>query len=328
MKRLKIALTGASGFIGSHLAESIVARGHELTCLLRKTSSTRYLQNISYKSIYGDVVDFDSLPALLEGQDVLIHAAGLTKARNESEYMFANASGTENLLKAMVSTGMEEAHFILLSTQAAAGPATDGQPLDEKRPLNPLTAYGRSKAKAEEICGSYSDRIPTTIIRPPTVFGPRDRDVLAFFKFIKLGIQPIIGQDNRLSIVSVMNLVHGIMLAVEQGNTGCEIYYITDDENVTWTQFGGLIAGILEKKPLRIKVPFWTLHLVSAMGEIYGKVMRKAVLLNREKMLEVKQPEWLVSNQKAREELGYRPVVTTREAVSETVTWYQEAGWL
>lgn len=328
MSSLTIGLTGANGFVGSHIAESCLKEEFQLTCLLRKSSDTTFIRNLIYTRVTGDINDENALSRFVRNQNIIIHNAGLTKAKNESEYMEVNANGTKNILNAILQFNPKIRRFILISSQAAVGPTSSSEPLDESIPKRPITAYGRSKARAEEICQEYSNKIPITIIRPPAIFGPREKDIYEYFRIINKGIQPVIGQENTFSVVSIQNLVKGILISIHKQNKNLECYFITDEGDYTWDQFSSMIADQLNKKPIKIKIPNWIVIIMVGINEVYSKIFKKAVLLNKEKLKEMKQTRWVVTSQKATKELGYRPVLTTKQAIAITVDWYKENGWL
>ncbi len=328
MSSLKIGLTGANGFVGSHIAESCLKEGFQLTCLLRKSSDTTFIRDLIYNRITGDINDENALSRFVPDQNIIIHNAGLTKARNESEFMEVNTNGTKNILNAILKFNPNIRRFILISSQAAVGPTPSKEPLDESIPKKPITAYGRSKALAEEICQKYSNKIPITIIRPPVVFGPRDKDIYEYFRIINKGIQPVIGKENTFSVVSIQNLVKGILLSIHKQDKKLECYFITDEGDYTWDQFSSMISYKLNKKPIKIKIPNWIVLIFASINEVYSKIFKKAVLLNREKIKEMKQKRWVVSSQKATNELGYKPIITTKQAIAITVEWYKKNEWL
>jgi dihydroflavonol-4-reductase len=325
---MKIAITGASGFVGSHLAEYLINNRHKVSCLVRKTSNLQWLEHLEYKRILGDITDQDSIVDFVRDQDIIVHSAGLTKARTEEEYLYSNAKSTEMLLESILKNNPNLKRFFLISSQAAAGPTPTESALNENDPIHPITPYGRSKAKAEEITNHFSEKIPVTIIRPPAVFGPREKDIYTYFKLIQRGIQPIMGYENKVSIVHIKNLVYGIELAMSSDKAINQTYYITDDGEYTWTDLAQLISKALNKNPIRLKVPSWIIRLVASINSIYSSTFKKAVLLNKEKILEMKQPYWLVSNEKAKLELGYKPLLSTEEGINETAGWYLEQGWI
>ena len=325
---MRIALTGASGFIGSHLAEYLVNQNHQVTCLLRKTSSRRWLQHLSFREVLGDVAQPQTLQPFVQEQDVVIHAAGITKAINETEYLIGNTESTKNLLAAIRQLNPQLQRFVLISSQAAAGPSLAKIPLGENALKNPITAYGRSKALAEEITLQFGKDFPVTIIRPPTVYGPRDRDVYAYFRFVNKNLQPILGKENTVSLVYVKNLVAGIAAAMTHPHAIQQCYFITDDGQYTWSDLADMIAHILNKRPIKIKIPNWLIQAIAGINSFYSNLTRKPVLLNREKLLEMRQPYWLAANEKAKAELGFFPPFTTDAALRETAVWYLENGWL
>jgi nucleoside-diphosphate-sugar epimerase len=325
---MNIAITGATGFVGSHLAEYFVNQGHAVTCLVRKTSKLNYLEKLDVSKIVGDMTFPETLSTFIKNQDIIIHSAGLTKARNENEYVEANAKSTENLLKTLKTYHQSIKRFILISSQAAVGPSQNREQLNETATLNPITAYGRSKAKAEKIALEFAQKLPITIIRPPAVYGPRDVDIFTYFKLIKKGMKPIIGYENTVSMVYVKNLVYSIGLAMNQSAAVGQTYNITDDGMYTWGELADMIAYALNKNPIKIKIPSWTVVLIASFNAIYSTIFKKAVLLNRDKLLEMKQPYWLISNEKAKNEINYNPKYSTKDAIKETALWYEENSWL
>jgi len=325
---MRIALTGATGFVGSWLAEELIHDGHELTCLVRPTSNLHWIQHLPLRKVVGDVTDRDSLADFVEGQDILIHAAGVTKARTEEEYLRANAQSTQNLLEVVLQVHPHLKRFVLISSQAAAGPSSPGAPKSEEAPPEPLTAYGRSKLAAERIALKYRDQIPVTIIRPPAVYGPRDRDVFAYFRLANWRLMPLLGKNGQVSVVFVRNLTYGIRLAMDHPRAVNEIYFLTDDGTFSWRQLGQMIAEAVGKHAVPIRVPMVVIRFLAGLSQIYSNLTRRAVLLNREKLLEIRQPYWTLSIEKAKRELGYSPPYTTREAIHLTAQWYREQGWL
>lgn len=325
---MKIAITGAGGFVGSHLAQQLINSGHKVSCLVRQTSNLKWLERLEYKKIFGNITQKETLSDFVTDQDVIIHSAGLTKARTEEEYLYSNGKSTEFLLESILKNNPQLKRFILMSSQAAAGPSPAGSALKGSETNYPITPYGRSKAKAEEITIKFSNELPVTIIRPPAVYGPREKDIYTYFKLINKGVQPVMGYENKVSIVYIKNLVYGIELAMNHENAVNQTYYITDDGEYTWTDLARLIAKALNKNPLQLKIPSWIIWLVATTNSIYSDIFKKAVLLNKDKILEMQQPYWLVSNQKAKLELNYTPLLSTEEGIKNTAEWYVEHGWI
>jgi nucleoside-diphosphate-sugar epimerase len=327
-KIMKIAIAGATGFIGSHLAGALAGRGHAVTCLARSPARLRWIQDLPVRIVFGDVSVPHSLDPFAEGQDVIIDAAGLTKARTLEELVRVNVAGTLNLLAAARSRSPGLRRFFYLSSQEAMGPNPDERPLTEDAEQKPFTRYGRSKAEAEKALRGLQGTVPVTVIRPPGVYGPRDRDFLALFRLAARGIQPVFGLGNTVSIVYVKSLVEGICLAIERPVGSFRSYFFTDGEPLTQTAFTDLMALALGRRALRVSIPPFVARAVAAVAEAASAVTGRAPLLNRENLEKYAREYWIVSDERARVELDYRPLCSTAQGIRETAAWYREQGWV
>ncbi len=259
---------------------------------------------------------------------MIVSAAGLTRARSPEELLRANVTGTLNLLSAVKSAAPRLQRFLYISSQEAMGPNPDARPLTEDAPQAPFTLYGRSKAEAEKALRTMQGEVPVTVIRPPSVYGPRDRDFLAVFRLASRGIQPVFGYRNTASFVYVKSLVHGICLAIERPLGGFRAYFFTDGEPLAQTAFTDLIVAALGRKALRIRVSPLLAAAAAAVSTLWAALTNRAPLLNRENLEKYAREYWVVSDARARAELGYRPLCTTAEGLKETAAWYREQGWL
>ncbi len=202
---MKALVTGATGFVGSHLVEALRRRGDEVTALVRSLKKAEALRPLAVRVIQGDLDDIVALSKAVEGQDVIYHVAGVISALSEAEFMASNRGGTRNLVEAAKVSGARP-RFILVSSMAAGGPSPRGRPLKGEEPPKPVTRYGRSKLAAERVVEA-SD-LPWTIVRPPMVYGPRDREVLKVFRLARLGLGPVFGDGTQ-----ELSAVHGADLA-------------------------------------------------------------------------------------------------------------------
>lgn len=325
---MKAAVTGATGFIGSHLVEALLQRGDEVVCLIRKTSNLRWLKSLGLNFVYGDLRYGENLEQFVSEADQVFHLAGLTKARDETEYFTANTLSTQRLLEVIQKVNPNLQRFVFLSSAAAAGPSRNGIPVRECDPVAPITAYGRSKAEAEKIVLSFGSTLPVTIIRPPAVYGPRDQDVYVYFKWTQRGVQALIGKNRQLSLLFVKNLVQGTLAAAEHPAAVGETFFVTDDGIFTWENLNELIARALGVRPIHLRFPEGILNIFALFAEAYGKISRKPILLNREKIRDIRQRYWICDNSKARQMLGFIPPYSTAQAIQETADWYHKHGWL
>ena len=332
---MKAYVTGGTGFIGSHLVEHLVDQGYHVTCLIRKTSNLRWLDHLltskssQVELVIGDLRDFDVLVEHIRGVDLVFHLAGLTKAPDAATYDRVNAKGTKRLIEACLGVQTSLDRFVYCSSLAAVGPSRDATPNTEDVTPQPLTDYGSSKLKGEMIVHAYADQLPMTVIRPPAVYGPRDADIFLFFQMINRGVIPILGDaDKLLSLVHVKDLVAGIYTAAASERAIGETYFLTDGDIHTWRGIERVIADALEKRPIKLKVPFFLLDFISIFAEAAAKITRQTPTLNRQKVQDLKQRFWICDSTKAQKELGYRPTYTLQNGIQGTADWYRANGWL
>jgi dihydroflavonol-4-reductase len=326
---LKALVTGANGFVGSFLVEGLLSKGYQVICLVRKTSNLRWLSGLKVDYVYGDITQKESLKNALRNVNFVFHVAGLTKARSQEEYFKANCQGTKNLIEACVEDNLRVKRFVYISSQAAVGPGKDKQPLDETSPCSPITDYGKSKLEGEKIVLEYSSQLPVTIIRPPAVYGPRDTDILSFFKVANKGLKTLLGKgESYFSLCYIEDLIDGIILAAESPKATGQIYFIADDQIYSWREAFQIIAKVLDKKTMTIRIPKAFLYILAFFSENITKLLRKSSAVNIQKVREITQRYWLCDISKAKRELGFSPQYHLEEGAKKTVRWYKEKGWL
>ena len=332
---MKAYVTGGTGFIGSHLVEHLVDQGYHVTCLIRKTSNLRWLDHLlatkspQVELVIGDLHDSNVLVEQVRDASLVFHLAGLTKAPNAATYDRVNAGGTEHLIEACLGSQTNLNRFVYCSSLAAVGPSNDATPNTEDVTPQPLTDYGSSKLKGELIVRTYTDRLPITIIRPPAVYGPRDADIFLFFQMINRGVIPILGDaDKLLSLVHVKDLVAGLYTAALSERAIGGTYFLTDGDIHTWRGIERVIADVLEKRPIKVKVPFFLLDFISIFTEAAAKITRQIPTLNRQKVRDLKQRFWICDSTKAQKELGYRPTYFLEKGIQQTADWYRANDWL
>jgi nucleoside-diphosphate-sugar epimerase len=326
---MQVLITGATGFIGSHLTEALHLKGYKLRVILRNTSNRRWIEHLPIEYIVGDLNDINFLNKAVEGVDYIYNLAGVTKARNEAEYFRSNHEATRNLLAATLLNNQGLKRFVQISSQTVSGPSKEGKPVDEETPCRPITTYGRSKLEAERECLKLTDKLPITIIRPPAVYGPRDKDIYEFFKTMNKGIHPMIGfSDTYISLIHVSDLVRGILLAGEHEKSVGGTFFISSERYYNWKEVGDITSKIMKKRAIRIRVPVVCVYGISVIAEIAAFFSRKPALLNIEKAKDLVQRAWTCNIEKARKELGYREELTIEDGIRDTVKWYRENGWL
>jgi nucleoside-diphosphate-sugar epimerase len=326
---LKALITGATGFVGSHLVDKLLEKNYEVFCLKRKTSLTKWLDGKKINFVDGDLFSNEALEKCIKEMDYVFHVAGVVKAKNKEGFYRDNYEATKNLLEIThkVNPGIKK--FVHVSSLAATGPASTDKPVDENTKPDPITTYGMSKLKAEEEVEKYKDKFPVSIIRPPAVYGPRDTEILIYFKTFSKGLNSVIGFDAKyLSLVYVEDLADGIVLAAESDVANGQVYFICLDKAYNWDEIGSLTSKLLGKRALKIRLPHSVLYSVGYLAELLSAFSKKPATLNLEKCKDITQLRWVCSNEKAKRELGFKPKFTLEESFKKTIDWYKEAKWI
>ena len=327
---MKVLLTGGSGFLGSYVAELLSAAGTEVRALVRQSSNTSFLRTLEHVELaYGAVEDRASLDEAVRGVDAVVHAAGLVKARTAAEFTAINVDGTRNLLDAVENAGTSVRRFVLVSSLTAVGPSLDGKPVhpDARRPV---TNYGRSKAQAEQVVREARERLSVVILRPPMIYGPRDRETLAFFKSITQGVLPYLGDGSmKMSVIYGRDAAQACVRAVEADVPSGSTYFLDDGYAYVWRNMLEEMERALGKRALlRIGLPM-PMAFVAALGsELIGKMTGKAVMFTRDKLNELRGPHWVCDGSDARRELGLKPEVDWIDGCRLSVDWYRAERWL
>lgn len=321
-------VTGASGFVGSHVVDELVRRGARVRCLLRATSSRRWLEGKPVEVALGDVCERTSLDAAVQGADWIVHAAGLTSARDSAEFHRANASGTANLLHAALEARPAPRRFLYISSQAAAGPSRDGTPVTEDLPPQPVSPYGQSKLAGETLVMRAADRLPVVSIRPPTVYGPRESSLLKYFRAVKHHLRPEPGGPRSFSIVYAEDHARAVWECLTQDRAVGRIYFVGGPDITSVREMGDLIERAIGTWAIRFRVPSLLLQTGALAGEAIGSLTGRTAFFSRAKLREITAGPWIVSSRRIREELSWSPATPLETGVHVTARWYREVGWV
>lgn len=324
---MRALVTGATGFVGSHLAERLCADGVETLCTVRPTSSTAWLDGLPVRKVVASLDEPEALP--LGEVDCVFHVAGLTRARTAAAYLAANGEATRRLVEAAARLNPNLTRFVYVSSLAAAGPTPGDAPLDESAEPHPLPGYGASKLAGERAVLAAGQRIPVTIVRPPAVYGPRDRNFVALFRTAqRWGLVPVVGSAaNQLTLVHVADLVEGLWLAARAEAAVGQTYHIGSGTH-SWAEIAAALAQALAR-PLRIiRLPPLVARIIGELGELKWTLIRKPQIVCRRKMRDALQPRWTLTWAKAERELGYTPKKGLAEGLRETAQWLAAQGLL
>jgi nucleoside-diphosphate-sugar epimerase len=327
---MKVLLTGANGFVGSHLLDRLIGQAIPTVVLLRRTANRRLIApQLSQVGVrLGSVTEPATLAPALEGVTHVIHCAARTKALRVSEFYETNEAGTHHLVEAVNRASPAIQRLILVSSLAAAGPATAAAPACEDDPPMPVSDYGRSKLAGEQVVRRES-RVPFVILRPPGVYGPRDADFLQLFKAVRAHVRPQFdGGRQPLSLVYVEDLATLTIAALEHPAATGQTFNVAASEVVTAGGLARAIAEAMRTWTVPLPLPSWGLWPICVAQEAWSRLRGRPAILSRQKYREARARGWVCDVRKLRDELGFECRTTAREGMARTLAWYREQGWL
>jgi len=261
--------------------------------------------------------------------DLVFHLAGATRALDAKTYFAVNALGTENLVQACLEHNTRLQKFIYLSSLAAAGPGRNGGKKKESDLCDPVSPYGKSKRRGEELALSRARELPLLILRPAAVYGPRDRAFLFLFQCLANRIKLYFsGGVQHLSLCSVQDLIGAILLAASTRTQNGEIFFLSDGQDYRIEEINDIFAQAMEVTAFRLRLPPRVLFGLAAVAEYFSKVSGKPALISRGRAEELIQPNWLCDITKARTLLGFDPQISLAQGAKLTFDWYRKEKWL
>jgi nucleoside-diphosphate-sugar epimerase len=301
----RVAVTGASGFIGGHLVEHLAARGTEVVAVRRP---------------------FDPITVrdALDGAGAVVHLAGVVSALREQDYIAANVDATCVVAEAARAAGVP---MILISSLAAAGPARPRAPRSEDDPPAPINAYGRSKLAGERAV-ALVDGLRWTTLRPGVVYGPRDRALLPLFKLARHGLMPLVGRaDAAYTFIHVRDLVRAIAAAVERPAVGDTIFAGHPQAVTTRAILEGIRAAAGGRAAI-VAVPMALTRVAAMAGDVAGLLRGKPAVINSRRYAELASEGFVCRVDRLRDRLGVVAEIGVREGLADAFAWYRTAGWL
>jgi len=324
----KALVTGASGFLGSHLCKILIEKGYKVSALVRKTSDLSRLKNLPIHYYYGSLQDIASLALAVKEKDYVFHSAGLIVAKGRAEYFKGNVEGTKKLLEIITEKNPNLKRFVYVSSLAAGGPSDGGVGNIESLRPHPITFYGESKLAGEIETLRFKDWLPVSVIRPPAIYGPSDKPTFNFFKVAKWGVIPVFGKkDTYLSITHVRDVVEALILAAEKDEAKGEVFYVSDGEINTWKRIWEIMCEAAGKKGRVIRIPLSMFFFIAKTSEIISKIFGKPSMLNYHKAIDLTQ-SWALDISKIQTKLGFKPIYSLQKGTKETFEWYKNSGWL
>jgi dihydroflavonol-4-reductase len=318
-------ITGASGFLGGALLRRLVTTGHRVRGLVRGALPPASGGAVEW--VKGDVTDPTSLGQATAGMDVVFHLAGIRRAPIRSTFFQVNADGTRNVCDASWRSGVRR--LVLAGSLAAVGPSLPDRPHVESDPFAPQEWYGESKAEAERAALEPRGQMEVTVVRPPRILGPADRENLVFFKLIRRGIRLEIGGGPRpLSVVDVEDVVDFLLLLAERPEAKGEAFFCPGPSTTTLEEIQEQGAQVLGLHPRTFHLSPAVLSALAGAADLISRATGQNLPLNRKLARQLLAPAWTCSGEKAATRLGWRARVGVPESIARSVAWYQAEGWL
>lgn len=317
---MRALVTGATGFIGSHLVRRLVGEGWEVIVTRRRTSSLRLLEGLDLAFVEWDIRRDPNAELLrvLESVDVVFHIAGLIKSLHKRDFYGVNFDGTRRIFDA-ASECSGVGRFVYFSSQAAAGPSPTPNGIDETDTPHPVCHYGRSKLLAEEHI-KRKGGVPFVIVRPPLVFGENDPETGVLFKSASRGWRfHITGRLLAVSVVYVDDLVEGVFRAATAPIAENRTYFFSYERAVSMDEFYAVMGRAMRRRLRCVSVGETQLRAIATVAHLLGRFLRFTPSLNLHKVPHFTQRYWVVRSERARKELGFRPSVPFEDAVARTL---------
>jgi nucleoside-diphosphate-sugar epimerase len=301
---MRLAVTGATGFVGSHLLDVALADGHDIVALTRREQPPR--ERVTW--VAGDLHDRAALERLVTGADAVIHVAGVISGQTAAAFEKGNVEGTLAMLAAATAGGIRR--FIHVSSLAAREPK--------------LSLYGASKARAEELV--HGSGLDWAIVRPPAVYGPGDRETLELFRMAKMGIM-LMPPKGRVSVIHADD-VGRLLLALAAADGPSKVLIEPDDGKAGgWThrEFARALGGAVGTRPAILSSPGILLRLAARADQLFRREKAK---LTVDRAAYFSHRNWVVEPRRAAPPDLWHPRIETTQGLKATADWYLEEGWL
>jgi len=324
----KILITGANGFIGSHLTEEALQHGYKVYAGVRKPSDLTYIKNLPVTFVEMDFSDKEKLRQTMKQYgrfNYIIHNAGITKSCKQETFDEVNYGYTKHFIESLHETNLVPDKFIYMSSLAAIGPGNEStfEPVNNNTEPHPVSHYGAAKLKTERYIRSLN-KFPHLIFRPTGVYGPRDKDYLVVFKNIKHGLETYVGTKNQhLTFLFIKDLTRLIIDSLGS-RVFNKSYFVSDLKHYTTIEFSAIIKKELNTSAIALVFPELLAKPIAFLNEKLSCIfLRKAPTLNRDKFRELIMKNWLCDSSALVDDFGFEPEFDLEKGIHYTIQWYK-----
>ena len=327
---MKILLTGATGFLGSHVAEELSRRGHEISALARNPDKQVLPRSMPIHWIRGALADIPRLEREIAGVEGVIHIAGITKALAKRDFLRTNAGGTKTLVQAVARLPAAPRFFLYVSSVAVHHVPSQGGRFDlPTEECRPLTDYGLSKWEGEKALAALPKQTRSIILRPPPLYGPRDSEFLRFFQSAGYGFLPLWGRgDNRISMCYVVDAARAVADLAEKRPADFSPFCVDDGAEHSWRSLVKTLGDASGKKLRALPVPPFLFYASAALSQSWARIMNRPTIFTIDKLKEMRRENWVCGHRKLSEATGWKPAVTLEEGFRRTWEYYREKNLL
>jgi 2-alkyl-3-oxoalkanoate reductase len=310
-----VAVTGATGFVGSHIVGQLHRAGWRVRILTRRLPVSPHYDDAAVDAVIGTLEDRSAVAQLVRDVDAVVHAAGKIKARSHAEFFAANATGTRLVVEAAIAAG-NRPRFVLISSLAARRPQ--------------ISDYAASKLAGEAELTRLDGELPWSILRPPAVYGPGDRETLAFFRALKLGLALLPpARDARLSLMHAADLGRAAAATLDSA-VESQTFEIDDGHphGYSWDEMVGVAARNLDLRPLRLRLPGPLLTAFAHLNAALHLLTGGPAMLTPGKAREFLHRDWTIRDHALTAATNWQPTIDLDKGFAETIAWYRRHHWL